>query len=398
MRGVWTGADPPDQGDLPKLQTGLVKLGACVNPSSGPGPPQYQTCTPPAGSAFGADDWKSVLNEIFSEIYWAEGVMSQFYDPVNGLAQNWNNLFTQQLANLPAIANKLNIEAGGDLRTEFDPKEWLSASLGVGAAVLAVLPGGEPFAAAAEVAGEILSLIPSSSPSATDPFTGKYNDLQTELAFSGSDAAKAVRTHSQLVRQDVNLLRLVGQLHTRGTWKLDPAGMASAGGLGFALWVYRELLPVLYVRYAISSCKPSSDVRSCTGPATTAPEMLGSATDFTAIGPPPVPNAPFKWGSPCYRDLSIMDVCTFTALPDNLAKIWAPLSDTCAYDPRNNNTAWTFSCNLGVDPNKSIPFSQANDRTWDFPTYTGNPYVDSTFTPHTTGSATTVGVAPSCYS
>jgi uncharacterized repeat protein (TIGR01451 family) len=45
-----------------------------------------------------------------------------------------------------------------------------------------------------------------------------------------------------------------------------------------------------------------------------------------------------------------------------------------------------------VDPKRSILDSPANDRIWHFPTYTGTPYVDSTSTPHTTGSATTVGV------
>ena len=397
VRAVWASASPPGQDDLRKLHDGLVSpsLGACVNPIPGAVPPQYQSCTPPPGATFSAADWTSVLNEIFAEIYWAGGVMSHFYDPNNGLAMNWQNLFTEQLAQLPAIANQLNMEGAENVRTEYDPKEWLSASLTVGATFLALDPATEPLAALLEVGAEAVSLIPSSSPLFTDPFTGAYNDLQTKFADAGSEAAKAIREHSQLVRQDANLLRLVGALNLLGTWKLDPAAMASSGGLGFALWVYRELLPVLYVRYVISSCKPDSGefgVERCTAPATNAAGMLGSATDFTAIGPPPVPNAPFKWGSPCYVNLILREDCTFTALPNNLAKIWAPLSDTCAYDPRNSNTAWTFDCNLGVDPNRSILDSPANDRIWPFPTYTGTPYVDSTSPHHTTGSATTVNV------
>jgi uncharacterized repeat protein (TIGR01451 family) len=393
VRDVWAAASPPSYDELTKLHDGLVRLGNCVNASGSP--PQYQTCTPPTAPTFTADEWTKVLNEMFAELYWASGVWSHIYDSATGLAANWQQLVTQQLAQLPAIANELNIGAAGNVQTQLNPREWLSGALSLGATGLALDPATAPIAAILQTAAEVISLIPSASPLFTDPFTGAYNDLQAKFADAASEASKAIREQSQLVRQDANLLRLVGELNQRRTWKLDPAAMASSGGLGFALWVYRELLPALYVRYVISSCQPDSSefgVERCTAPATDAPGMLGSSTNFTAIGPPPVPNAPFKWGLPCYVNLILREDCTFSALPSNLAKIWAPVSDGCTYDPNDNTKAWTFTCNLGVDPKKSISDSPANDRIWHFPTYTGTPYVDSTSTPRTTGSATTVGV------
>ncbi len=393
VRDVWADASPPSLDDLTRLQNGLVTLGNCVNASGSP--PQYQACTPPQGSSgFNATDWTSVLNEMFAEIFWARSVWSYLYDPATGLAANWQQLFAVQLAQLSAIAAKLNLGAAGNVQTELNPRELLSASLTVAATFLALDPATGPAAALVETAAEVFSLIPSASPLFTDPFPGAYNDLQTKFADAASETDKAIREQSQLVRQDANLLRLVGELHQFQTWKLDPAAMASSGGLGFALWVYRELLPVLYVRYVISSCQADSQpqgVERCTAPATDAAGMLGSATDFTVIGPPPVPNKPFQWGSPCYVNLLLRDDCTYTALDSGLAKIWAPLSDGCVYDPNDSTKAWTFDCNLGVDPNRSISDSPATDRTWNFPTYVGTPYVDSTYTPHTAGSATTVG-------
>jgi uncharacterized repeat protein (TIGR01451 family) len=392
VRDVWAGASPPSQEELTRLQDGLVRLGGCVNASGTP--PQYQACTPPAGATFTAEDWKYVLNEIFGEIFWATNVWSHFYDSATGLGANFQQLFTQQLGQLSTIAANLNIGAAANAQTMLDPKGLLSATLSVGATFLALSPPFAPAAALVQTAAEIVSLIPSASPLFTDPFTGAYNDLQTKFNDAASEASKAIREQSQLVRQDVNLLRLVGELKQSQTWKLDPAAIASSGGLGFALWVYRELLPTLYVRYVISSCQPDSSefgVERCTSPATDAPGMLGSATDFTAIGPPPVPNAPFKWGSPCYVNLILREDCAFTALSTDLAKIWAPISDGCTYDPNDSTKAWTFTCNLGVDPNRSISDTPANDLTWDFPTYTGTPYVDSTSKPRTTASATTVG-------
>jgi len=88
VRDVWADAGPPGQDDLTKLRDGLVMLGGCVNPIPGAVPPRYQSCTPPAGATFSAADWTNVLNEVFAEIYWAGGVMSHFYDPINGLSVN----------------------------------------------------------------------------------------------------------------------------------------------------------------------------------------------------------------------------------------------------------------------------------------------------------------------
>ena len=54
-------------------------------------------------------------------------------------------------------------------------------------------------------------------------------------------------------------MELVADLRSRGTWNMDTIGIGSAANQGFAAWVYSTLMPTVYERYSITSCRDAGD-------------------------------------------------------------------------------------------------------------------------------------------
>lgn len=112
--------------------------------------------------------------------------------------------------------------------------------------------------------------------------------------------------------------------------------------------------------------------------------MLGTSTNFSAIGPTPTRGLT---PSPCYRAVvrgkGYVLFCHFLAPDSNLANIvWGQLSQSCAFDGLHAGTAWRFppECTLGVDPSATLadssnPMRSSASQGWAFPTYTGSPGV-----------------------
>jgi hypothetical protein len=378
VRQVWSADNAPTADDLTRLQGQLIgaSLGNCGSQTS-PVPPQYATCALPAGSSgFSQADWTAVLNEILAELYWASQVLDHF-STVQSIRQT---LFLEQSQTLPTIAGDLNLAAAANASADYDPSELFGGIVGIAGAIADELPGLEPVGLGLDIAAEVMAMLPSSSSTLTTPFQGTYSDLQTKFANSIAEVDKALDVHSQLVRQDQGLLTLLGQLRTRGTWTLDSAGMASSGRQGFALYVYKTLMPTLYARYVITGCRNVPNWGSyglkCSGPQPSALGSLGSATDFTVIGPPPTQEtSPY---TPCDQlDIGDPETCVYATPPDTIAKrIWGQVSPGCSYNG-NASTEWTFTCSLGTDPQKSVIASPFANQNWDFPTHTGSPVVDA---------------------
>ncbi|MBV8941554.1 MAG: hypothetical protein JO240_07465, partial [Solirubrobacterales bacterium] len=210
---------------------------------------------------------------------------------------------------------------------------------------------------------------------------------------------KAEVSQSQEVRSNLSLLSLVGQLRRLGTWALDTTGLKSAGQQGFALWVYKTLLPTIWVRYKITRCSSPNTFNICDPPAA-GPWLLGGEPNngFESIGPSP------QSDPPCNRTQSgkppaSWTKCNFdapTAATANM--VWGLVSPTCAYQSGNSNTAWTFgNCTLGVDPQASVSQTakvQSAEEYWNFPTYTGSPCITQSCNG---ASATLTGLSGAAY-
>ena len=374
IRQFWATENAPSAGSLAGLQSTLASAAGCSGEQTF-APPQYQSCTPPAGSTgFSAGDWKTVVNELLSEAWNAQQVVA-FYAELDNIRQN---LFIDEGAELPAIAGKLNLAAATNTPTSFNLLGFSSATLGVAASVAFAFP---ELSAALWVASEIVSMIPSASPDLTNNFDGTYNQLQNVFASSISQTQKALASQSLQVRSDLNLSSLVAQLRQRGTWAMDDIGVESASNQGFAQSVYKTLMPVLYTRYQVSGCASGATWQgepvTCTGPSA-APGVAGSVPNFAEIGtgPPtigqftgvcvPTPGGgPNRWTCP-YQD-QLLD-------PSVATPIWGLVSSNCAYQPGDPDTVWTFGCNLGVNPATSVYQDLTSVKeNWDFPTRTGDP-------------------------
>ena len=379
VRDVWTGEGAPDSNDLSNLQQGILSFAGCsgLNPGT---PPSYQSCTPPAGSVgFSADDWTTVVNEMLSEIAAQQQVNSFYYGSSNSLSSARQSLFISEGATLPAIIGDLQLAGAAGNSADFNLQSFFSGSSGIAASIAGVVPaaGGPEASAALWVLSELISMLPSASPTATSSFQTTYAGLQDKFATIIQQTQNALDSESQQVRSDLALSTLVAQLRERGTWNLDQVGMRSAGNEGFALWVYQQLLPTIYQRYAISNCV----------------DQTGSSTDLVCT----LPQGPYVVGNPdgkgtsgtwlssdtgtqCSTETNPKNrrtdtLCDYAGqqgvIPNSLADIvWGPVSDSCNYVPGNPNTAWTFGCSLGVPIATSIG---ADSFGWTFTTLTGNP-------------------------
>jgi uncharacterized repeat protein (TIGR01451 family) len=367
----------PAAASLAGLQSVLASAAGCSGEQTF-APPQYQSCIPPSGSTgFTAQDWTSVVNELLSEAWDAQQVAA-FYTELDGIRQH---LFIAEGAELPAIAGSLELSAATNTATDFNMVGASSAMLGIAASVAFEFP---ELSAALWVASELVSMFPSASPDLTSPFDGTYNQLQNVFASGISETQKAEASQSLQVRSDLNLMRLVAQLRQRGTWAMDDIGVQSASNEGFALWVYKTLMPALYTRYQVSNCSTAGVYRygsygapvNCTGPMAGVPGVAGSVPNFSEIGAPQ-PSREEAPPSVCYG-LALTDYCPYQdQLVDSsvASKIWGLVSASCNYQPGNPNTEWTFGrCNLGVDPATSVQSNLTSIKeSWNFPTVIGDP-------------------------
>ena len=366
IRAVWASENAPTV-DLGQLQSDLAA--ASVGNCSGPGPanpPSYQACTPPAGSTgFTADEWKTVVNQLLSEAYFAQQVVGFFSD----LKTIRDDLFLQQNADLPAIGGDLGLQAAASSTAQYSPAQAFSVAFGIAGSIAG--PFDPEISAALWVVSEIAAAIPSSSPTAMSTFPTTYAGLQDKFAQMVSETEKGLGVMSQEVRQDAGLLGLVGQLRSRGTWTFDTIGMASAANQAFAQSVYQALMPTLYERYHITGCVNGwltayPNDSPCTAPADGPGVLHGQnvSQDFTTIAQP----YDEANGIPC-GSLGNWSCTFFNTPPSDLMKrIWGQVEPKCSYTPGKADTAWTFGCSAGVDPITSI-----GENTWNFTTRSGNP-------------------------
>ncbi len=382
VRDVWTSQSPPQDSDLTALQTGLLSFAQCSKPNPG-NPPSYGTCTAPSNSGVANTDWTAVINEVLFEIYSAHQVVA-FFTQLNSLR---GNIFLVQNAELPAIGSDLHLDAAADAETTIDPKEFYSAIFGAAGAVAAEVPGiGPPLGVFLEVTSELMSALPSASRTLESKFPAKYAELQSKFATAAGEAIQTLDANSQEVRQNFQLLTLVSELRERGTWSLDPHGLLSSATQGFALWVYKQLLPTLYVRYKITKCG-GSPVIQCTASGSPV-GRVGDPPNFEVLGPPRQQDPLLGPVKPC-RHATWGDSCDYPNVPDDIATVvWGKVVGTCNYQPGNSNTGWNFGCGLGVDPVKSVGLAQGPEHGWDFTSYCGDPEVFSESDLCPAGSAT----------
>ena len=377
VRDVWASENAPGASTLAQLNSDLLAIGNCSGETS-QNPPQYSTCTPPSGSSgFTAADWTAVMNEIFAELYWAQQVVAFLGD--SGLGGAMGKIFLSENASLPALDAQLQLAQAETVNTQFDLVDAFSNIAGIAGTIAGEEPG---IGTALWIVSELLSIFPSGSPTLTGTLQGTYDQLVNTFATGFSEAENVLNQQSQLIRQDRSLLSLVAQLYRNGTWNLDLVGMESAAQQGFSLWVYQTLLPTIWARYGITNCVTSppgtNNFIDCQPPPT-GPWLIcsGSCTSFSALGPPQSAQYPCFYATESHYPYDEGWDCWFQGVPNNpTSLIWGQIQPRCAYQPGNSNTAWTYGCNLGVDPQKTINVALVDPflvTPWDFPTYQGSP-------------------------
>jgi hypothetical protein len=363
IRDVWT-MNTPDPTTLSTLQNNLAGslVGNCSNETN-LSPPTYASCVPPsASSKYDASEWTAVVNEMLSEAYSAEQVVDQFND-LNTIRQA---VFESESGSLPAIANDLQLAGAAGNTADFNLQGFFAGATGIAASIAGGFEGGGELSAGLWVASELISMLPSASSTANSSFQTTYSGLLDKFATAQDEMRDAWSSQQQQVLGDQGLLSLVGQLHSRRTWKLDINGMLSASRESFALQTYQALLPTMYDRYVITNCTDSGTV-TCDGTSLpSGPYVTNhSGTSATFLGPPDA--------NPCYTYYG--PVCDYSdepgTIPDSLAStVWGP--STCNYVPGNPNTLWHYGCALGVPSATSIATDSPG---WTFSTESGNPAV-----------------------
>jgi hypothetical protein len=370
VREVWATETAPDSDDLDRLEDGLIRIGNCSGASTTE-PVSFQACTPP-GSKAPDPDWTAVINAVLAEIH-AAGEVVDFFGDLKGVQQS---VFILENAELPAIGDKLGLQAASGSQAQFNPQELWSLVFGIGGELSFLGDVTVPLGVALSITSEVLSATVSASPTAmASPFQSTYAGLKDDFAHMVSEASTAHDVQSQQVREDAGLLGLVGQLRSSGTWAVNSDGMTSAAQQGFATWVYKALMPTLYDRYQIQNCnnRALDEVHNltCTGVPAGA-GVIGGGENFTTIAgqyngeDKGVPCGPWQIG---FGTETIP--CTFPVPPQDLMnRIWGP--PNCIYKPDNESdsaaTEWTFGCSAGVDVNTSI-----GANTWNFPVRWGAP-------------------------
>ena len=369
IRSLWTGADEPTAGDMQTLLGQLATLGNCTGNPVTLAPPSYANCAPPSGSiGFTADDWKAVVNEMLAETFNAQEV-ADYFTQLDGIRQK---LFIAEGNELPSIATTLGLGAAENTSTDYDFKGLFSDITSVAGSVIGLT--NPEVGAVLAFAAEYLSALPSGTTALTSSITTTYSQLQNTFATGISQMDKQQEVQSQEIRGDLGLLELVGQMRQQGPLKLDATGLVSAGNEGFVQWVYQTLLPTMWDRYVITNCHTNYVTNTLCSPPPAGPWLVGTdlTKSFVAIGPSLATN------NPCHTSggngVPPTDNCDFSAPDGTLAGIvWGPLSPACAYVAGKSTTAWTFGCNLGINPATSVPLGASPEETWNFPVRNGNP-------------------------
>ena len=343
-------------------------IAGCSGPNPG-NPPSYQACTPPARSTgFTAADWTAVVNQMLAEIY-AAGQVVSFFGDLDSMRQS---LFIAEGAELPAIGGNLGLQAAAGSTATYNMNQMWSVIFGLAGSLAG--PAEPEVSALLWVASEIASAVPSASPTATSSFSATYAGLQDQFTQMVTEIDVAMGVQNRDVRADAGLLGLVAQLRSRGTWNVDLVGMKSTGRQGFATWVYRALMPTVYDRWNITNCRDhwnddddnvGSLGKSLCGQLGAQLGVIGGGQSFITL------SSRMDWsnGVPCHRVGIWGDWgCDWTPPNDLIGRIWAQPSDDCIYQPGMPETAWTFSCSVGVDETTSV-----GANTWGFPSWSGNP-------------------------
>ena len=376
----------PQPDDLSRVESGLVRIGACTGPSDQE-PVTYQACQLPAkpSGPYTAGDWTAVVNQLLVENFYATEVL----DYLSDLGTMQQSLFLDESSALPAIGDDLGLQAAAGGTGQFD-MSLVSGGLGIAASIAGVFPGGGEASAALWIGSEVASMIPQSSPTATGPqFQSTYAGLKAQFAQMVGEVNTGMDAQSQQVRQDAGLLSLVGQLRQSGAWKFDLVGIKSAAYLGFAIATYKALTPTVYDRYSITNCQDLGNFSPAGGQYLFAP-----FSSFTCVPPPDIPGVSLANGQtfislgqpasesnyPCFSAGDAAE-CAYDRVPGIETKpsyvlshqIWGDPSKSpagnCAYEPGNSQTAWHFgTCWAGVDP-----FASVNLNNWGFPNQNGSP-------------------------
>ena len=274
----------PDTTTLATLQTNLAGplVGNCSNETN-LAPPTYATCDPPAASStYNASDWTAVVNEMLSEAYDAEQVVDQFND-LNTIRQR---IFESESGTLPAIANELQLAGAAGNTASFNLQGFFGGASGIAASIAGAFEGGAQPSAGLWVASELISMLPSASDTANSSFQTTYAGLLDKFAAAQDEMSDQWSAQLQQVLGDQGLLRLVGQLRSRRTWKLDINGMVGASREAFALHIYHALLPTMYQRYVITNCVDTNTV-TCDGTSLPSGAYVTNhtSTSATFLGP-----------------------------------------------------------------------------------------------------------------
>jgi hypothetical protein len=381
VRDFWTGQNAPDTDALQTLESRIAQLARCSGTTDPNGPPPYTTCTPPTGSTgFTADDWTTVVNQVLEEIESAITV-DHFFSTVSTLG---TRLFINQGSELDTIAADLGLQAAeNNNQVTVAPGEIAAAVLAIAGSLADEVPGAGP---ALEVASELTGLMTSGSETFNSEFNTTLAGLRDRFTTMLEEAQKTLLVQSVDVRQSYGLLSLVNQLRaTGGPWdKPDINGLTSANNQGFASWVYSQLLPSIYARYHVTGCDkgdPSGQRQHCFVSHPNASFFVkslsdGQPLDFDVIGPPPSNS----WGGqPCRVSHPIIGPseygCEYSGMDDGVAnKVWGQPAQKCVYNG-TAATIWTFACNVGVNPERSITLAEGPTYGWDFTNYCGQPAV-----------------------
>ena len=361
VRAYLTDENAPSSESLVALESGILKFARC----SGQAP--YSMCTPPPGSSgFTAADWTAAVNETLLEIGRVKTV-DAFFKTLTAVRQE---LFITRGAQLDAIAMQLHVEAAAGNETTIEPSEIVHTII----SILGAIAGENPLGVGLEIAGNLAGQLASGSPTLTsEKFDTTYADLKDQFADAVTDTNKTLLVQSQDVRQSYGLVELIDQLTTgHGLWSNpDLGGLTSADAEGFALWVYKQLLPTEYQRFYITNCRVAEPVVECDQPAQ-GPGVInggGSTTNFTSLGPPVKRCAQAGGEFACNYSKAV--------LPSDLAsKVFGALSATCDYKPPNAHTIWTNDCNLGVNAQSSVDLFAGPPNGWNFTSHPGDPVDD----------------------
>ena len=156
--------------------------------------------------------------------------------------------------------------------------------------------------------------------------------------------------------QDAGLLGLVGQLRPRGTWEARPGRHQERRPQGFATWVYRALMPTVYDRWDITNARTTGTDDDTVSALAGRASGRGTArrhrrrTNFITLAADGLEQRAFRATVGIWGDWG----CSSDKPPDDLiGRIWEPSTPTTATTARQPETAWTFSCSVGVDETTS---------------------------------------------